>query len=63
MGTINEDLGRLRTRKPTGTCARCKVELPNGELNYEATVHQGARHVICLARQKCERRRRARKAS
>ncbi len=63
MGNINEDLGRLRTGSATGVCARCKTYLPNGELNYEATVHHGAREVICLARKDCERRRRLKKAS
>ena len=63
MGNMNEDLGRLRTGRTEGRCARCKTERPNGELNYEAMVHHGAREVICLARKVCELRRRQRKAS
>jgi hypothetical protein len=58
MGNLNEDLGRLRTGKSVGTCQRCKTEMPNGELNYEATIHHGAKKVICIDRQQCERRRR-----
>lgn len=55
MGTINEDLGRLRTGKATGVCADCGEEMPNGQLNYEATVHHGTRKVVCLERSRASR--------
>ncbi len=59
MSNINEDIGWLRTGTDVGVCADCGEEKPNRELNYEATIHHGARKVVCLKRKPCTKRKKS----